>query len=95
VTSEYSSSDEEEEESDEGQAPPERWEPAPPSPRAAEAVEEQVPGASAGAPTVGRSTEEAARIAEVPARAAEASEGATVAASAAASALAEPSRKRK
>jgi hypothetical protein len=96
ATSEYSSSEEEEEEeSDRGQAPPKRWEPAPPSPRAAEAAQEKVPGAGAGAPAAGRSTEKAARAAEVPARVAEASRGATVAASAMASAPAEPSRKRK
>jgi hypothetical protein len=71
VTSEYSSS-RDEEESDGGQAPPERWEPVPPSPRAAEAAEEQAPGEGAGAPAVGRPTEEAVHAAEVPARAAEA-----------------------
>jgi hypothetical protein len=50
-TSEYSSlDDEEEEESDGGRAPPERWEPSPPSPRAAEAAEETAPGAGTGAP---------------------------------------------
>jgi hypothetical protein len=61
-----------------------------------------VPGAGAGAPAAERFTEEAvhavevpARAAEVTARAAEASGGATVAASVAASAPAEPSRKRK
>jgi hypothetical protein len=43
-TEEYSLSGEEEEESDGGRAPPERWEPSPPSPRAAEAAEETVPG---------------------------------------------------
>jgi hypothetical protein len=103
TTSEDSSSrDEEEEESDGGQAPTERWEPAPPSSRAAEAAEEHAPGAGAEAPTAGRSTEEEARtakvpvrVAEVPARAAEASRSATVATSAVASAPAEPSRKRK
>jgi hypothetical protein len=76
---EYSSSEEEEEEeSGGGQAPYERWEPTPPSPRAAE---EQAPGEGVGAPAAGRSTEEAVRAAEVPARAAEASGGAMVAAS--------------
>jgi hypothetical protein len=82
--------------------PPERWEPAPPSPRTAEAVEEQAPVAGVEAPAAGRSTEEAERVAEVSARttevsacAAEASRGATVAESAVASAPAEPSRKRK
>jgi hypothetical protein len=43
ATSEYSSS-EEEEESDGGRALPKRWEPSPPSPRAAEAAEETAPG---------------------------------------------------
>jgi hypothetical protein len=86
---EYLSSDEEDEkESDGGQAPPERSEPAPPSPRATEAAEEQVPGSGAEAPTAGRSTEEAER-------AAGASGGATVAATAMALAPTEPSRKRK
>jgi hypothetical protein len=91
-----------EEDNDGGQAPPERWEPTPPSPRAAVAAEEQVPGAGAGAPAAEWSTEEAAHVAEAPAhaavvptRAAEASRGVTVAALAVASALAEPSRKRK
>jgi hypothetical protein len=52
ATSEYSSLGEgEEEESDGGQAPSKRWEPAPPSPRVAEAAEEQVPGAGAEVPT--------------------------------------------
>jgi hypothetical protein len=73
-------------------APPERWEPAPPSPRAAE---EQAPGAGAEAPAVGRSTEEAVRAAKVPAHATEASGGATAATSAAVIAPVEPSRKRK
>jgi hypothetical protein len=71
-----------------GAGPPERWEPAAPSPRVVEAVEEQAPGAGAEASAVGRSTEEAAR-------AAEASGSATVVTSAAASAPVEPSRKRK
>jgi hypothetical protein len=54
ATSEYSSSEEEEEEeSDGGQAPPERWEPAPPSPRAAEAAEEQAPRAARKRPLPG------------------------------------------
>jgi hypothetical protein len=65
ATSEYSSSGEgEEEESDGGQAPSERWEPAPPSPRAVEAAEEQVPGAGAEMPTARRSKEGAARATE-------------------------------
>jgi hypothetical protein len=72
ATSEDSLSEEKEEEnSDGGQAPLERWEPAPPSPRAAEATEEQAPRASAEAPAAGRSTEESAHAVEVPARAAE------------------------
>jgi hypothetical protein len=61
-----------------------------------EAVEERVPGAGARASNAGRFTEEVlARTTEWPARAAEASEGSMVAASAATSAPAEPSRKRK
>jgi hypothetical protein len=40
VTSEDSSSEEDEEEDDGGQALPDRWEPTPPSPEAAEAVRE-------------------------------------------------------
>jgi hypothetical protein len=67
-TSEYPSSDEEEEESDGGRAPPERWEPSPPSPRAAEAAEETTPG---GAPAAGHPTREATRATEAPARAVE------------------------
>jgi hypothetical protein len=80
-----------------------------PSLGAAEAAEEEAPGTGAEAPAAGRSTEEAACAAEAPARAvevpacaaevparvAEASRGAMVAASAMASAPAEPSRKRK
>jgi hypothetical protein len=72
ATSEYSSSGEgEEEESDGGQAPPERWQPAPPSPRAAESAEEQVPRAGAELPTTRLSTEGAVRATEAPARAAD------------------------
>jgi hypothetical protein len=78
-----------------GGRPPERWEPAPPSPRAVETAEEQVPGAGVEVPAAGRATEEAARAAEVPARAAEASGSAMVATLAAASAPTEPSKKRK
>jgi hypothetical protein len=52
---------------------PERWNPSPPSPRATEVVEEQVPVAGAEAPAAGRSVEEAAHTAKVPASAAEAS----------------------
>jgi hypothetical protein len=70
ATPEYSSSEEEEEESDGGR-PPERWVPAPPSPRAVEAVEDQVLGAGSGAPAAGRSTEEVARASEVPTRSTE------------------------
>jgi hypothetical protein len=103
ATSEYSSSDEKEEEgSDGGRALPERWEPAPPSPRAAEAAEETAPGVGAGAPVTrqpvreaARTAEVPARAAEVPARAAEATGGAAVATSAAATTPAEPPRKRK
>jgi hypothetical protein len=72
ATSEFSSSDEEEEEeSDGGRAPPERWEPSPPSPRAADAAEEMAPGAGVGAPAAGHPTREATHAAEAPARAAE------------------------
>jgi hypothetical protein len=78
----------EEEESDGGQAPSERWEPALPSLRAAEAAQEQVPGAGAEAPAARRSTEEAARATEV-------SGGVVVATPAAATARVKPSRKRK
>jgi hypothetical protein len=67
----------------------------PPSPRAAEAAEEQVPGAGAEAPAAERSTEEVAHAAEVPVRTAEASGSATVATSVVASAPVKPSRKRK
>jgi hypothetical protein len=59
ATSEYSSLDEEEEESDGRRALPERWESAPPSPRAAEAAEETAPGAGAGASTARQPTREA------------------------------------
>jgi hypothetical protein len=64
ATSEDSSSGEEEE-SDGGRTLPERWEPSPPSPRAAEAAEEIAPGAGVGAPTVRRPTREATRAAEM------------------------------
>jgi hypothetical protein len=69
-TEEYSSSGEEEEEegSDGGRAPPERWEPSPPSPRAAEAAEETVPGADAGAPAVRQLTREATKCRCAPRR---------------------------
>jgi hypothetical protein len=89
ATSEYSSSGEgEEEESDGGQAPSERWEPAPPSPRATETVEEQVPGAGAEMPTARWSTEGAAH-------AAEASGSAAAAVAATTTAPVDPSRNRK
>jgi hypothetical protein len=95
-TSEYSLSDEEEEEeSDGGRAPPERCEPSPPSPRAAEAAEETALGAGAGAPTARHPTGEATRAAEAPARAAEMAGGEAAATLAVATALAEPLKKRK
>jgi hypothetical protein len=65
VTSEDSSSGEEEEEDDGGRALPDRWEPAPLSPRATEAAREQAPGEGAGVPVTRWSTREAARAAEV------------------------------
>jgi hypothetical protein len=79
ATSEYSSSGEEEEGSD-GPPPLRGGSLRPPSPRAAEAAEEQALGAGTGASTARRSTEGAARVAEAPARA---------------TASGEPSRKRK
>jgi hypothetical protein len=82
-----SSKEEEEEESDRGR-PPERWDPSPPSPRGAEAAEEQAPVVHAEAPAAGRSMEEAVRAAEASQSAAAAMTGATAA-------PAEPSRKRK
>jgi hypothetical protein len=93
ATSEFSSSDEEEEEeeeeeSDGGQAPHERWEPSPPSPRAAGAAEETAHGTEAGAPAAGRPTGEATRAAEM-------AGGEAAATPAAATAPAEPPRKRK
>jgi hypothetical protein len=95
AVSEYSSSEEDEEESDGGRAPSERWDPAPPSPRAVEAVEEQPPGAGAEAPTIGQSVEGTACATEAPTRTAEVSGSATVATTAATTAPVEPSRKRK
>jgi hypothetical protein len=96
VTSVYLSSGEgEEEESDGGPAPFERWEPVLPSPRAAEAAEEQAPGAGAEVPTTRRSTEGAVRATEAQARTVEASGSAAVATAAATTAPVEPSRKRK
>jgi hypothetical protein len=95
-TSEYSSSDEEEEEeSDRGRAHPERCEPSPPSPKAAEAAEETMPGAGAEALTARQPTREATCAAEVPARAAEMAGGAAAATPVAATTSAEPPRKRK
>jgi uncharacterized protein with LGFP repeats len=78
-----------------GGRPPERWEPAPPSLRVVEAIEERAPGAGAGAPATRRSTEEAARVAEAPACIVEVSGGAVAATPAAATASGEPSRNRK
>jgi hypothetical protein len=96
ATLEFSSSnEEEEEESDGARGPPERWEPSPPSRRAAEATEETAPGAGAGAPAAGRPTREATRAAEAPARTAETAGGKAVATPAAATSPAEPLRKRK
>jgi hypothetical protein len=68
--------------------PPERWEPSPPSPRAAEAAEETAPAAR-------QPTGEVTRAAEAPACAAETTGGEVVATLAAATASAEPPRKRK
>jgi hypothetical protein len=87
-TEECSWSGEEEEESDGGRAPPERWQPSPPSPRAVEAVEETVPGVGAGAPAARQPTREATRAAET-------AGGAAAAAPKAATTSAEPPRKRK
>jgi hypothetical protein len=85
ATSEDSSSgEEEEEEGDGGQALPERWEPAPPSPRAAEAAEGQVSGAGMEALAARQFTGEAACTAEAPARTAVASGSAAPAATSAA-----------
>jgi hypothetical protein len=95
AASEYSPSSEEEEESDGGRAPPERWDPAPTSPRAAEAVEEQAPGASVEAPAAGQSVEGTTHSTEALARAAEVSGSAAVATTAATTRPVEPSRKRK
>jgi hypothetical protein len=78
-----------------GRAPPERWEPSLPSPRAAEAAEETAPGVGAGAPAARQPTREATRAAVAPARAAETTGGAAVATSATATTPAEPPRKMK
>jgi hypothetical protein len=69
-TEEYSSSDEEEEEEEEvrGQALPDRWEPAPPSPEPSLVAGAASPGAGAEAPATRQSTTGAARAAEAPAR---------------------------
>jgi hypothetical protein len=64
VNPENSSKEEEEEEEDGGRAPLERWNRAPPSPKAAEAAEEQAPGAGEEAPATKRSTEEVECAAE-------------------------------
>jgi hypothetical protein len=95
-TEEYSSSgEEEEEESDGGRAPPETWQPLPPSPRAAEAVEEAMPGVGAGAPVARQLTREVTRAAEAPACTTETAGGAAAATMVAATTSAEPPRKRK
>jgi hypothetical protein len=75
--------------------PPEMWNPLPPSPRAAEAAEEQALVAGAEAPAAGQSAEEAAHTAEAPASAAGASWSATGVVTGAVRAPPEPSRKRK
>jgi hypothetical protein len=94
-TEEYSLSGEEEEESDGGRAPPERWEPAPPSPRVAEAAEEMTPGAGAGAPAARQPTREATHAAEAPACATEIAGGAAAATPVAATTPSALPRKRK
>jgi hypothetical protein len=77
-------------------APPERWNPPLPSPRAAEAVDEQVPVAGAKAPTARRSVEEAVHAAEASASAAGVSaSAAAVVTTGAVVTPPEPSRKRK
>jgi hypothetical protein len=78
----------EEEESDGGRTLPERWDPSPPSPRAARAAEEAAPRVGAGAPATRRPTREATH-------AAEATGGKAVATPTAATMSAEPPRKRK
>jgi hypothetical protein len=75
-----------------GAGPPERWNHMLPSPRAAEATEEQVPVVGGEAPAAGRSVEEAARVVEALARAEEASGSAAVATTGTSAASAEPSR---
>jgi hypothetical protein len=67
----------------------------PPSPRAAEAAEETVPGAGAGAPAARQPTRVATRATEAPARTAGTTGGATAATPAAATMSVEPPRKRK
>jgi hypothetical protein len=86
TTSEDSSSGEEEEESDGGRALPERWEPSPPSPRAAEVAKETAPGAGTGAPTARQPTREATRVART-------TRGAAVVMPAAVATPAEPRRR--
>jgi hypothetical protein len=74
---------------------PERWEPLPPSPKAAEAAEETAPRAGAGAPATRQPMREATRAAGASARAAGMTGGAAVATPAAATTSAKPPRKRK
>jgi hypothetical protein len=92
----------EEEESDGGRVLSERWEPAPPSPRATEVAEEIAPGAGAGVPVARQPMREAARTAgeptrtaEAPACAAEVTRGVAVATSVVATTPVEPPRNRK
>jgi hypothetical protein len=66
-----------------------------PSPRAAEATEETVPGAGAGAPAARRSTREAMRAVEAPTRAAEMDRGAATTTPVVATTSTEPPRKGK
>jgi hypothetical protein len=95
ATSKYSSSDDEEEESDGGRAPPERWDPSPPSPRAAEAAKMTAPRAGAEVPAARHPTREALRTAEAPARAVGSTGGATTATPAVTATSVEPPRNRK
>jgi hypothetical protein len=74
---------------------PPRGEPSPPSPRAADAAEETAPGEGTGAPAARQPTREATRTAEAPTRTAEIAGGEAVATPVAATASAEPPRKRK
>jgi hypothetical protein len=75
------SSSDEKEENDRERTTSDRWEPAPPSPRAEGVAVELIPGVSAEAPAAGLTMEAPAGATEVPASAAEASP--------------QPSRKRK